>query len=138
MTATTNYGLCQWGSGEPLLRAQLNGALAQVDTGLAQAQQTADSKCAIVIGTYVGNGEADRTLSLGFRPAAMVVEEESGERSLPYLNGGVILSQRGMTNSYGATATLTNDGLTLHGVYGNPDFLALNRMGHTFHYIAFR
>ena len=96
---TTNLALNQWGASDRVTRADFNGdnskidaavgALRTADTtmqgsisalqGSVSALQTAVAgKCSVIVGTYTGDGAAERTISLGVTPKAVLVFSQFG------------------------------------------------------------
>ena len=96
---TSNLALNQWAAGDRVTRADFNGdnqkldaavgALRAADTtmqgsisalqGSVSALQTAVAgKCSVIVGTYTGDGTAERTISLGVTPKAVLVYAASG------------------------------------------------------------
>ena len=86
---TPNFNLCQWEPSDPVLRTDFNEDNAKLDSllqghrsliqqnkaALTTLQNTAytTSFQAVVFGSYVGDGTQYRTISLGFRPRAVLV-----------------------------------------------------------------
>lgn len=70
----TEYcGLRLWAAGDRAGRSVLNGNAAVVDTALKALE---DKKCEGVLGSYTGTGAANRTISLGFTPRAVILVPE--------------------------------------------------------------
>ncbi len=84
---TSNFHLCQWEAGDPVLRvdfnadnAKLDAALTAQQSAIARAQSAADNAfrpgyVPVVTGYYAGNDAASRDITLGFRPKAVLVLE---------------------------------------------------------------
>ena len=91
---TSNLALSQWGASDRVTRADFNsdnqkidaavGALRTADAtmqgsistlqGSVSSLQTAVAgKCSVIVGTYTGDGAAERTISLGVTPKAVLV-----------------------------------------------------------------
>jgi len=82
---TENYNLCQWESGDKVLREDFNADNAKLDAALAGLQNHLNQNTAklntaytttlpqVVPGAYTGDGAASRTINLGFRPKAVLV-----------------------------------------------------------------
>ena len=99
MDKTTNLALSQWGAGDRVTRADFNGDNQKIDAAVG-ALRTADAtmqgsisalqgsvsslqtavagKCSVIVGTYTGDGAAERTISLGVTPKAVLVFMERG------------------------------------------------------------
>lgn len=65
---TEHFQLNQWAAEDPVLREDFNADNAKLDKVIPR----------IVTGTYTGDGTADRTIYLGFRPKAVILAHESG------------------------------------------------------------
>ena len=74
---TTNYELNQWLSTDQVLRTDFNADNAKIDAALAALSQ-------LVTGTYEGDGTAERFISLGFTPKAVLVFLRDGYPADPY------------------------------------------------------
>ena len=85
-TYTPNYGLHQWVPEDNFLRTDFNQDLSKIDAALMK-------KSEIVVGTFVGDGQPEQTIELGFTPLALLVENEEGQRGAEgyYRFGGLIL-----------------------------------------------
>jgi len=85
---TSNYHLNQWEPEDKVLRTEFNGDNQKIEnalTGLAAGKASASELAAvaatvpkIVTGTYTGDGAAQRTIELGFRPKAVLLFHENG------------------------------------------------------------
>ena len=60
---TEHFQLNQWAAEDPVLREDFNADNAKLDKVIPR----------IVTGTYTGDGTADRTIQLGFRPKAVLL-----------------------------------------------------------------
>lgn len=83
MGQTSNYGFKQWEAWERPRRGEINGALAAVDGVIkaavdSLAGQLAD-KSSLVTGSYTGDNADSRVIALGFTPAAVLLENNSGK-----------------------------------------------------------
>ena len=65
---TEHFQLNQWATEDPVLREDFNADNAKLDKAIPR----------IVTGTYTGDGTADRTIYLGFRPKAVLLFPEDG------------------------------------------------------------
>ena len=74
---TEHYGLHQWEATDDFLRTDFNADHQLIDAALAGLEE---DKAEIVVGSYVGNGASSRSISLGFRPRAVLLENNMGER----------------------------------------------------------
>ena len=154
---TTNYQLNQWESTDQVLRtdfnadnAKLDAALAALDSGKADQSalnalsSTVSSLSAnvtanltkLTFGTYVGNGEASRTISLGFTPLAIFVIEAGGRTffaggSAQYF-GGLAIGSYSVSEESEIVKIVTDGFMVYHD-----GFIRSNYAGYRFHYIAF-
>lgn len=137
MGQTANYGLKQWENWEAPSRGTLNETMAAVDGALAGLEA---DKAELVVGTYTGSGSASRTISLGFQPAAVLVENQSGMRysgangfcggmAAPELSGGLAGED--------AALTVTQSGFKVYNGSGD-DLRRMNVSGRVYYYMAFR
>ena len=76
---TPHYGLHQWEPEDSFLREDFNQDLARIDTALAEKADAAllEGKCGIVTGTYTGDDTLEREIQLGFRPRAVLLQEQT-------------------------------------------------------------
>ena len=81
---TEHYQLHQWEPSDSFLRTDFNQDFARIDTGMraakAQAERLEREKAEISTGAYTGDNAASRTIHLGFRPRAVLVEMALGNR----------------------------------------------------------
>ena len=81
---TEHYQLHQWEPSDNFLRTDFNQDFARIDTGIraakAQAERLEREKAEISTGAYTGDNAASRTIHLGFRPRAVLVEMALGNR----------------------------------------------------------
>lgn len=87
---TEHYQLHQWVPEDDFLRTDFNTDFAKIDAALgekagveelAEVQALAGSKCRVVIGSYTGNGDSARVITLGFRPKVVAVDDTSSYSS---------------------------------------------------------
>ena len=126
MGQTANYGLKQWETWERPRRTDLNQVVDSIDTALA-------GKAEIVTGRYVGDGESNQTVHLGFRPKAVLIEHSDGRRSEGnnYRFWGGLMTDGGEI----VLATVTDTGFSVH-LWGQGAYT--NAQGIDYHYITFR
>lgn len=79
---TANYQLCQWAADDQVLREDFNADNLKVDTALAALAL----QSTIVFGSYTGDGTDNRQITLGFRPAAVLILPYGGT----YMNGYIL------------------------------------------------
>ena len=84
---TAHYQLHQWEPEDSFLRTDFNEDFAKIDGALGgKAEQSAvdtlaeqvAGKSELVTGSYTGDGEASRTIELGFSPKAVLLASGSG------------------------------------------------------------
>ena len=84
---TAHYQLHQWELEDSFLRTDFNEDFAKIDGALGgKAEQSAEDtlaeqvagKSELVTGSYTGDGEASRTIELGFSPKAVLLASGSG------------------------------------------------------------
>ena len=87
MQHTTNYNLNQWEDGDVVRREDFNADNAAIDAALKSVSDAAANAPEIVIGYYVGNGNASQNINLGRKPKAVLVEAENGLRGANVSSG---------------------------------------------------
>ena len=157
---TPNFNLCQWEPSDPVLRTDFNEDNAKLDSllqghrsliqqnkaALTTLQNTAytTSFQAVVFGSYVGDGTQYRTISLGFRPRAVLVLPlnghmggSSGSQSTMY-SGMALDGLDGGTGSAASVSVLANGFRVGEGVAYNGYTYHLNMKPYSYVYLAFR
>lgn len=142
MNYTENYHLPQWEETDRILRKDFNDAMASIETGMKNAQDTASNAFApgrfpYTVGSYVGNG-GTTTILLGFRPRFLILTGQTMSGSDNYTRGIMIAGPGLMTN---ALAFLDNGfSITNYDSIGtyNGDRPRMNNLDTRYHYIAFR
>ena len=126
---TSNYQLHQWVPEDNFLRTDFNTDFQKIDAGIKAARDLAASKDAWVEGSYAGTGTETRTVSLGFYPRAVVLENMAGNRYNSI--GGIAL--RGKPLGYASTPIMeiTSTGFQL-------DKASANDSAMTYHYLALK
>lgn len=128
---TTNYGLNQWASEDPVLRKDFNEDNIKVDESLQAIEKQIPR---IVTGTYMGNGEESQTIELGFQPKILMVSIRSGNNQGRIGESGVQIAFPGQ-DAY--MLKITETGFVVSGEWN----LGLNStldQYNPFRYIAFR
>ena len=97
MNYTKNHHLPQWEKTDRIMMEDFNAAMANLESGITNAQETAeDAKAEAVrlpyaVGSYVGTGKLNRHITLGFRPRFVLVgapvERESGGSGIDFYSG---------------------------------------------------
>lgn len=122
---TEHYGLSQWAAEDSFLREEFNEDFRKIDGGLAAAPN-------IVTGTFAGDGESERFISLGVTPY-VVITFSDGVIMDSYETGGGIAIGRTLVTWHGhRTLQIEEGGFR---VYGN-NYVSTNRTGKAYGYIA--
>ena len=136
---TEHFQLNQWAAEDPVLREDFNADNAKLDKAIPR----------IVTGTYTGDGTADRTISLGFRPKAVLLFPEDGTTCFYYCppnyftcQGGLILDgyplrlKNDRCNIICAEITDTGFAVKIFSDQSKAANIATNRNGTVYHYLA--
>ena len=130
-TYTEHYGLHQWESTDDFLRTDFNADFAAIDGALG-------AKCEMTVGSYVGDGEESRTISLPFQPQAVLLTNSEGETyRFPETTGGLALAGHPLASyQYGDPClAVAGSGFQV----GQSDrYVNTNATGMAYHYAAFR
>ena len=130
-TYTEHYGLHQWESTDDFLRTDFNADFAAIDGALG-------AKCEMAVGSYVGDGEESRTISLPFQPQAVLLTNSEGETyRFPETTGGLALAGHPLASyQYGDPClAVAGSGFQV----GQSDrYVNTNATGMAYHYAAFR
>lgn len=130
MGQTSNYGLSQPACWEQPSRSDWCGDMAAIDAALAE-------KAEVVVGSYTGNNADSRTISLGFTPSAVLVEDMSGARSASPCGGLAVTG--GPLRAYyssGNVVTITADGFLCQSGGGSDG--SVNNANSQYRYLALR
>lgn len=76
MTKTEHYQLNQWEASDRVLREDFNSDNAKIDAAIESVRTAA---LQLFVGSYTGDGTADRTIDLGRAPKAVYVCAENGQ-----------------------------------------------------------
>ena len=156
---TEHYGLSQWEATDQVVRADFNADNAKVDAAIKNAedkahnaQATAENLVAVaftpenlpfVVGTYTGNGAANRTISLGFTPRAVLVVNGNGEtvyhgtgHSTYY--GGLAVMGQAVSGSAATSVSIVDGGFQV--AYASTSYVtcASNYKDYKFCYLALK
>ena len=159
---TSNYQLNQWEPTDQVLRTDFNADNAKLDAAIAElesgkADQSALSALSstvtslslnltkLTFGSYVGNDEASRTISLGFTPKAVLVFTSFGatddgfEYSRPHYGGLAFMDHpiQSKSSSKLVLQVVPNGFSVAYESAGTGDRILSNEMGVTYYYIAF-
>ena len=133
-TYTANYGLHQWEASDNFLRTDFNTDFGIIDGALGE-------KAEVVTGSYTGDGQATRVISLGFTPKAVLVMSEGGATS--YSNnytqtyGGLAFPGHPVDRN-GLDAVAVEEGGIQVAYEDYPTYACTNNSGAVYHYMAVR
>lgn len=108
--------------------------MAAIDEALAGLEA---GKIDGVAGAFIGDGQMERVIDLGFQPIAVLLELEDGYRPQGYLDGGLAVQGGTLTNGEGSVSIVSN-GFRIYGLYDSPYLVGLNRINNQVHYAALR
>ena len=103
MNQTENYSLPQWEAEDRVTREGVNGAMAAIDAAIAGVASTAAEAASIAenaasaaagaaqcaSGSYTGDSMPSRTVNVGFRPKAVLIQGGSNTSDFVLLVPGV-------------------------------------------------
>jgi len=148
MSKTTNYQLTVWDYGdEDFTPGQVREDLAENFTaldGALKAEETIRAKAIkelVVVGTYMGNGEASQTIQLGFMPRAVFAVNSDGKISDNYrCYAGLVVTGHNMVNSRDEEIlTLTGSGFTVYYMSDSNSMVPrTNDKNTVYNYVALR
>ena len=135
---TTNYGLNQWAANDKILRVEFN----RDNVTIAQVLDTIPQ---LVLGSYIGDGQATRLIDIGFTPAALYVVASDG-MSFREFNGasqfcgGLVFQGKPALDIYKQRMILEicENGFRVAYNVENSMYLYTNQPNMTYHYIALR
>ncbi len=133
---TSNYSLPQWELEDRILVEEFNEALHNIDEGLSLKAQ-------VIIGSYEGDGAAERTISLGVTPKAVLVMSTHGEvthyaatsRYMSY--GGLALADSPVVANGMAILSVVEGGFKVYRDNLHGPYIFTNEKNYTYNYIAF-
>ncbi|MCI8658616.1 MAG: hypothetical protein HFF72_14565 [Oscillospiraceae bacterium] len=135
MNYTENYHLPQWEETDRIMMEDFNQMCADIDSSIRQAQTKAET-LPYVVGSYTGNGEADRDFHLGFQPRFLLIcGNAQNTFSGNYCGQGIILVG---THVHSNLVYLTETGFQYKVKSSSFAFPAINEEGKPYDYIAFR
>ena len=151
-TFTTNCKLHQWEPEDDFLRTDFNEDFAKIDAAFGKKADSAsvDSRFAAVnnsistlssrtyyaVGSYDGDNETIRNISLGFAPKAVLLEENNGLRDVNGgTYGGFAVTGSPLLSSGKAALEVTATGFRVND---EPAGTHLNQRGRHYNYIAFK
>ena len=138
MTKTTNYQLNQWDPTDRVLRTDFNSDNQKIDAAIAE-------KIGIVFGSYTGNNNDNRTITLSFTPKAVYLCNELGQTyNNAHHYGGLALEGKPARGSSSVTGAVDLITIVDHGFAvrngnvqsGSGTYLSANLSGTTYHYLA--
>ena len=134
MGQTSNYGLKQWESWERVKRGEVNELVGGVDTALAGLEA---DKAELHFGSYTGDGEEVRAVSLGLQPKALLLAGRNGVMNAGYhCYGGLAFTGLPCTHLNQNVIELTADGFLVRYDDQGGSSLATNTNGMVYYYLA--
>ena len=139
MNYTTNYHLPQWDENDRIMGTDFNQMCADMEAGLnanadaAEEAKTEALKLPYVVGTYTGDDAKYRNIDVGFRPRFVIICDN--QKSMPYSTGGAFAAG---PNQPSLRLYMTDTGFLLDSTETQFYYPEINRVGHTYDYIAFR
>ena len=154
---TANYGLSLWEATDQVVRLDFNSDNEKIDAGMAEnkaaaaaAKETAENLAAVaftpenlpfVVGTYTGNGAANRTISLGFTPKAVLLFPEHGRTynssgGKVYCYGGLIVIDHALQYSNIVAANIVEGGFQVHHLEQSSVCARTNESNEIYYYMA--
>lgn len=125
---TEHYQLHQWDPGDDFLRAEFNENFAALDKSVR-----------IVFGSYTGDGAAERTISLGFTPKAVLLLTSHGTTwGGREVYGGLALTDHPSKATYNQTVPVVKivpGGFQVY-VFDGTFYVKSNVTNYSFHYLA--
>ena len=123
------------------LQTQINAraTTSALNSSVNSLQTQIDAKCRIICGTYTGDGAAERTISLGATPKAVLLFARDGHVAYDsYVKGGLAFPGHDIVHYAGTALTVVTGGFKVYyKLYTNTWQVQTNNNGETFHYIAF-
>ena len=112
---TTNYDLCQWESTDQVLRTDFNADNAKIDAALFTLDSVMVKLCT---GTYVGDGDESRTVSVPFPPRAVFLCTQYGETyrdiGSGHVYGGLALAGHPLRHKNCDALVISDTGFTVY------------------------
>ena len=110
---------------------------------LEALSNTLTSMPRLVTGTYTGNGEESRLISLGFQPKALLVMTDEGYSARPYTDdyyGGLALPGKPvcLKTVYGTDYILTVESQGFRVYYNKSKYVFSNQKEFNYHYLAWK
>lgn len=96
--------------------------------------QSAINDCKPITGSYTGNSASSRSISLGFKPAVVIVFEEQGPCGIA--RNGMAMPGWSTENSYGTLLSVNSSGFTVYHESNSRRLTNLN--GVSYMYAAWR
>ena len=127
---TQQFQLHVWEPEDDFLRSEFNENFSRLDSQIQR----------IVTGTYTGDGAASRVISLGFRPQAVLLMDQTGMiHNATYTRGGLALDGFDVVYSAGSTVILSvvENGFQVMNQVNN-DKISSNKSGLVYHYLALK
>ena len=132
---TSNLSLPQWDMDDRILVEEFNEAMHNIDEAVGQKVQ-------MIIGSYTGDNAAERTISLGVTPKAVLVADQRGAMGyLPTGNiaayGGLALPNRPVVYTDLKALEIVEGGFKVFYINGGNFSAATNDSNYSYNYVAF-
>ncbi|MCI9679300.1 MAG: hypothetical protein HFF77_10070 [Oscillospiraceae bacterium] len=127
MNYTEKYHLPQWEESDRVMRADFNQMCADLEAGIARAQETAEA-LPFVTGSYRGNGTSQH-IEVGFTPRILLIGQATTTND--------INAWGGCSLHVGTTQKVQMSATGFYAFSGNT-FPITNKDGFYYSYVAFR
>ncbi len=136
MNYTTNYHLPQWDETDRIMRTDFNQMCADMEAGLNANANAAEKAAELpyVVGTYIGDGAASRSIDLGFRPRFVIICDD--QRAARDTAAAMVLMAGPIQSS--GRLFMTDTGFRVDASASYNTYPRVNAEGRTYDYIAFR
>ena len=133
--STPNYSLPQWEMDDRILMEDFNEAMHNIDEALSLKAQ-------VIIGSYEGDGSAERTITLGKTPKAVLVADNRATMGFPLTGsitayGGLALLNAPVTYTGLKALEIVEGGFKVFCAKNSNFIAATNDSNYTYNYIAF-
>ena len=161
MNYTKNYRLPQWVKEDRIMMDDFNAAMNSMESGMtktaaqasaaradaSEAKQTADtakltadaafspSKMPYAVGSYVGKGNEEQTIVVGFQPSVVLIFANQSATDVS-LVAGQFSAAGHIVNS--GKVTMVSNGFRLASMSSGSKYPYVNGTGNTYQYIAFK
>ena len=130
---TEHYGLHQWAATDNFLRTDFNADHLLIDSGIKAAYDLAVGKSKVIFGTYLGDGEEERTFDLGVAPKWILVMPGNGHIA-GYYSTGIATQEHPVIGPMSKACLQLNGTMLTVGFLSNGPWT--NETDRQYHYIA--